>query len=151
MEKELAVVNDEERRYIMVKLGEEQYGIDIRYIDNIVRLQSITRVPSVQSYFPGVINLRGEVVPVMSLRIRMGLPQDEMGHKTRIIIVKVTEGNIGVLVDEVINVVTVRSEDVEKVSHDVKNGVQTFISGVGKVENGLISLLDISTLIEEEA
>ena len=60
-------------QYIVIKIGEEQYGIDISYIDNIVNMQSITRVPHVQPYFAGVINIRGEVVPVMSSRLKMDL------------------------------------------------------------------------------
>ena len=61
----------EEIQYIVVKLGDEQYGIDIRYVDNIVRLSKITRVAKSQPYYVGVINLRGEVVPIMSLRRRL--------------------------------------------------------------------------------
>ena len=67
----------EEVQYIVVKLGDEQYGIDIGFVDNIVRLQQITRVPKSQPYFVGVINLRGEVVPIMSLRRRFGLEDDD--------------------------------------------------------------------------
>ena len=63
-------------QYIVIRLGEEQYGIDIKYIDNIVRMQKVTRVPKTQPYFIGVINLRGEIIPVMSLRRRFGLEDD---------------------------------------------------------------------------
>ena len=136
-------------QYAVVCLGNEQYGIDIRNIDNILRMPSIRRVPKVQNFLKGVINLRGVVVPVMSIRIKMGLPDDEITNKSRIIIIKAAEGNVGVLVDEVKKVVTIGEEDVEKVSHDSKNGLQSFISGVGKVEGGLISLLDLNMVIGE--
>ena len=66
-----------EKQYIVVRLGSEQYGIDIQYVDNIVRNQRITRVPKAQHYFKGVINLRGEVIPVMSLRLKFDLEPDE--------------------------------------------------------------------------
>ena len=85
------VVEKESKQYIVVMVGSEQYGIDIGYIDNIVRMQSITRVPKVQPYFKGVMNLRGEVVPVMSLRLKMGLPEDEFTNASRIIILKIDE------------------------------------------------------------
>ena len=75
MEREIMV--NETKQYIVVKLGGEQYGIDISYVDNIVRMQKITRVPNVQPYFKGIINLRGEVVPVMSIRTKMGMEDDE--------------------------------------------------------------------------
>ncbi len=151
MADELRIIDNDVTQYIVVGLGNEQYGIDIKYIDNIVRMQRITRVPKSSEYFRGVINLRGEVVPVMSLRIKMGLPEDEITGKSRIIILKVDQsGSIGVLVDEVKKVYNLRTDDIEEnVSHDSKSGVQSFISGVGKVENGLVSLLDISTIIGE--
>ena len=71
-----------------MKLGCEQYGIDIKYIDNIVRMQNITRVPKAQPYFKGVTNLRGEIIPVMSLRRKFKLEDDEFTDKSRIIIIK---------------------------------------------------------------
>lgn len=75
MAEQLEVIRNERKQYIVVKIGNEQYGIDISYVDNIVRMQKITRVPKAQSYFKGVINLRGEVVPVMSLRTKWGWRQ----------------------------------------------------------------------------
>ena len=92
---ELKTVSDV-TQFIVIKLGEEQYGIDIKYIDNIVRMQHITRVPKVANYLKGVINLRGEVIPVMSIRLKMGLPEDEITKATRIIILKLEQqGNVG--------------------------------------------------------
>ena len=76
-------------QYIVVKVGNEQYGIDIQYIDNIVKSQRITRVPKTQKYYNGVINLRGEIIPVMSIRLKMGLEEDEVKRTTRIIIIKI--------------------------------------------------------------
>ena len=81
---EMNKVEFDTTQYIVVKVGSEQYGINIKYVDNIVRMQKITRVPKVQSYFNGVINLRGEVIPVMSLRIKMDLPKDEFTNSTRL-------------------------------------------------------------------
>ena len=81
----------ETKQYIVVQIGNEKYGIDINFIDNIVRMSKITRVPKVQSYFKGVINLRGEIVPVMSIRKKMGLPDDVITDASRIIILKVEE------------------------------------------------------------
>ena len=69
-------------QYIVVKIGNEQYGIDIKYIDNIVRSQNITRVPKTQPYYKGVINLRGEICPIMSMRLKLGLADDELTDKT---------------------------------------------------------------------
>lgn len=146
---ELKVVG-ETTQFIVIKLGDEQYGIDIKYIDNIVRMQHITRVPKVDAYLKGVINLRGEVIPVMSIRLKMGLEQDEETKSTRIIILKLEQqGMIGIIVDEVKEVVTLDNEQIEKVAYEAKDMKDNFIYGVGKCDGGLISLLDLNAVVLE--
>ncbi|MCR5304392.1 MAG: chemotaxis protein CheW [Lachnospiraceae bacterium] len=138
-------------QYIVIRLGDEQYGIDIKYIDNILRVPGITRVPKVPSYITGVINLRGEVVPVMNLRLKMGLEDAEFTNTTRIIILRTEQQSmIGVIVDEVKEVVTLTSDQVDDVNHDVNEEVR-FINGVGKCEGGLISLLNIQSVVGDSA
>lgn len=140
----------EKKQYIVVKLGSEQYGIDISYVDNIVRMQKITRVPKVQPYFKGIINLRGEIVPVMSIRLKMGFEDDTFTNASRIIILKIDEqGKIGVIVDEVREVVNLGSDEIDKPSHDTKDGKNTFINGIGKNGNELISIFELSAVIDE--
>lgn len=141
----------ETNRYIVIQIGQEQYGIDIRYIDNIVRMQHITRVPKVQKYLKGVINLRGEVIPVMSVRIKMDLDEDVITKASRIIILKMEQqGNIGIIVDAVKEVVTLDSSQIEKVSYDNRAGKRNFINGIGKYGGGLISLLDLNMVVVEK-
>ncbi len=146
----LEVVEKETKQYIVVKIGSEQYGIDISYIDNIVRMQKITRVPKAQTYFKGVINLRGEVVPVMSIRKKMDLEDDVITNASRIIILKLEEkGMLGIIVDEVKEVVTLSEDEIERNSG--KNNKQgMFINGIGKNGEELISLLEISAIVEEK-
>jgi len=137
-------------QFIVIKIGEEQYGIDIKYIDNIVRMQHITRVPRVASYLKGVINLRGEIVPVMSIRVKMGLEDDDITKATRIIILKYEQfETTGVIVDEVKEVVTLDASQIEKVFYDNKEDRANFIFGIGKYEGGLISLLDLSIVLTD--
>jgi purine-binding chemotaxis protein CheW len=137
-------------QYIVVKIGNEQYGINIQYIDNIVRNQRSTRVPKAQRYFKGVINLRGEIIPVMSVRLKLGLADDEYDDKTRIIIVKIESASVGVIVDQVKEVVTLGHDDIEKVNRTAIDDVASgYINAIGKSNNELISLLDIVSLIEE--
>ena len=138
-------------QFIVIKLGSEQYGIDIQYIDNIVRMQNITRVPKVAPYLRGVINLRGEVIPVMSIRQKMGLTVDEITKNTRIIILKLEQhGTIGIIVDEVKEVVTLNNSETEKVTYDNKEERTSFISGIGKEDGNLISLLDLNAVVAEK-
>ena len=79
---------EENKQYIVAKIGCEQYGIDIAYVDNIVRMQKITRVPKTQPYFLGVINLRGEIIPVMSMHKKLELGEDEMLRQALILLAK---------------------------------------------------------------
>ena len=138
------------KQFIVIKLGDEQYGIDIKYIENIVRMQHITRVPKVDSYLKGVINLRGEVIPVMSIRIKMGLQPDTETKSSRIIILKLEmNGLIGIIVDEVKEVVTLESDQIEKIAYDSKEEKDSFLYGVDKCAGGLISLLDLNSVVLE--
>lgn len=148
---EINEVMNETIQYIVIKLGDEQYGIDIKYIDNIVRMQHITRVPKVANYLKGVINLRGEVIPVMSIRLKMDLPVDEITKSTRIIILKLEQhGTIGIIVDEVKEVVTLSTAEIEKVAYDGQEGKINFINGIGKHNDELISLLDLNVVAMEK-
>ncbi len=138
-------------QYIVIRLGEEQYGIDIRYVENIVRMQNITRVPKVPEYLKGVINLRGEVIPVVSIRLKMGLSESEATRTTRIIILKTeTSGNLGIVVDEVREVVTLSEDNIERVSREAKEGRASFINGIGKHGDELISLLELNSVTLDE-
>lgn len=142
----------ETKQYIVVNIGEEQYGIDISYVDNIVKMQKITRVPKSQKYFNGVINLRGEIVPIMSLRRRFGLEEDVFTDKTRIIILKPEQQEpIGIIVDMVKEVVNLSEQDVDKMAIDAQDELSKYICGIGKNNNNntLISLLNINNVIAE--
>ena len=140
----------ETKQYIVVRIGGEKFGIDIGYIDNIVRMQKITRVPKAQKYFKGIINLRGEIVPVMSVRIKMNLDEDVFTNASRIIILKIEDkGAIGLIVDEVCEVVTLVVDEIEKTS-DTYNGKDIFINGIGKNGDELISLFEINAIVEEK-
>ena len=150
MASNVAVLENDRKQYIVVKIGSEQYGIDISYVDNIVRMQKITRVPKAQNYFPGIINLRGEVVPVMSIRTKMGLEPDQFTDASRIIILKVEQqGSLGIIIDEVKEVVTLGEDEIDKVA-SAKDEKSNFINGTGKHGEELISLFDINAIIDEK-
>lgn len=142
-------IKEETKQYIVVRIGNEQYGIDIQYIDNIVRMQRITRVPKAQRYFKGVINLRGEVMPVMSIRLKFDLDDDEITGKTRIIILKLdSQSTVGILVDQVKEVVTMEPENIEKIQSGPEHK-SAYLYGVGKHNGELISLLNIVNVIAD--
>lgn len=148
---ELTTKSYETTQFIVIKLGVEQYGIDIQYVDNIVRMQHITRVPKVPKYLKGVINLRGEVLPVISIRLKMGYDEDEFTKNTRIIILKLEQhGTVGIIVDEVKEVVTLSNDEIEKFSFDNKDEKSAYLNGVGKFNDQLISLLDLNLVLAEK-
>lgn len=141
------------KQFIVVKIDNEQFGINIEYVDNIVRMQKITRVPKAQSYFKGVINLRGEVIPVMSIRKKVNLADDVYTDKTRIIIIKPEQqAVIGMLVDEVKEVVTLEENEIERVVVDTNatEDKTSYINSIGKSKGELISLLNIQGLITDK-
>lgn len=140
----------EKNQYIKIKMADEMYGIDIKYIDNIVRMQHITRVPKVPEYIKGVINLRGEVIPVFSLRLKMGLEEIPEDKSFRIIILKVDGDCVGIIVDEVREVVNLFTDEIQKPYHETNSATPNFLSGVGKEKENLISILDINEVLSDK-
>lgn len=139
----------EEVQYIVIKLGQESYGIKIDYVDNIVRIPRITRVPKSQPYYVGVINLRGEVVPVMSLRRRFGMEDDVYVGATRIIIIKLEDQSlVGMIVDEVKEVVNLNETTIENPNFKLSEENAVYLAGIGKDKDSLISLLDIESVVK---
>ena len=138
-------------QFIVINIGDEQYGIDIKFVDNIIRMTKIRRVPDVQHYFEGVINLRGEVVPVMSLRRKCDLPEVELTDDSRSIIIKL-ENNapVGIIVDAVKEVVTLPVDCIESANANSQKTQITYLSGIGKFENRLISLLNLNAVIADK-
>ncbi len=152
-EQALEMNKEEERitQYIVIKIDNEQYGIDIKYIDNIVRMEKITRVPKAQRYFKGVINLRGEVIPVMDLRVKFDMEEMKETKDTRIIILKLDkQSTVGIIVDAVREVVSLKETDMEKVAANAADSRTQYISVIGKHENELISIINIISLVSEE-
>ena len=141
-------------QYIVIKLGDERYGIPIKYINNIVKMQQVTRIPKADDFLKGVLNIRGEIVPVMSLRLRMEMDPDEITDQTCIIILKPDElETFGIIIDAVDRVLTLGAKQIEKVSPGQNSNRKDagFVSGVGKYEDGLVSILDLDALSLERA
>ena len=148
---ELKVYSDV-TQYIKIEMGDETFGIDIGFVDNILRMQRITRVPNVPAYIKGVINLRGEIVPIMSLRLKMGLEEVEETKATRIIILKMEQvGKVGFIVDCVKEVVSISEEQMESIKYDSKDDTTHFVNAVGKEADSIISLLDLNTVVLDKS
>lgn len=132
-----------------MKLGDEEYAIDVLKITEIIRTVEITIVPRMESYILGVMNLRGKVVPVIDLRVRFNLDSCDFDKSTRIIVVSVNKENIGFVVDEVTEVIRIKRSMVEPTPPLVGSIGQEYILGICKYDSRLIMLLDIDRVINE--
>ena len=138
-------------QFIVTKIGNEQYGIQIKYVDNIIRMMKITRVPKAPHYYKGVINLRGEIIPVISLRLKFGLEEIPETKDFRIIIIKTDKSNsVGIIVDSISEVVSLDEEHVEKTTVDSNDSRMQYIAMIGKYGETLISIVNVESLITEK-
>lgn len=140
----------DERQYIIFNISKEFYGIDVSQVNNIIQMPKITKVPKSPEYFRGVINLRGEIIPVMSLRRRMNLEDDTFTKDSRIVILNLEDDKMmGVVVDEVKEVLTIPENEIEEPSPFLKSE-ESFIRGIGRKNDDLISIFEIDSIIKKD-
>jgi purine-binding chemotaxis protein CheW len=136
------------KRYLVFRLGDEEFGIDINKITTIIEKDmNIARVPKLPPFLKGVINLRGEIVPVISLRLRFDIPEDVFDSETRIIIVKMDEISAGLIVDSVAEVIELDEESTESIANIAGELSVDYITGVGKAGDRIITLLNLEQLV----
>ena len=132
---------------VSFKLGSEEYGVDIAQVQEINRMVAITHVPRAPQFMEGVINLRGQLIPIIDLRTRFGMPRTEQTKNTRIVVTEIGAKRVGMVVDSVSEVLRLPSEQIED-APEMITGVDTeYIRGVGKIEDRLIILLDLARII----
>lgn len=134
---------------VSFKLADEEYGLDIMKVQEIILIGQITQMPQAPDFVRGLINLRGHVIPIIDLRTRFGLPPVEKSESQRIIVVNVGRKTIGIVVDEVDQVLRVKSEDIEPPPTSIKGIDHDFICGLVKRDEKLVILLDIEHLLTE--
>jgi purine-binding chemotaxis protein CheW len=131
-------------------ISEEEFGIEILRVQEIIRMMDITKVPNSPPAVEGVINLRGKVIPVIDLRARFGMEPREHDSQTRIIVVEIHAMIIGFVVDGVSEVLRIQSNTVEPPPAVVSGIDSEYIKGVGKLDDRLLILLDLDKLISSE-
>lgn len=137
----------EEEHLVVFKLAGESYGVDIGQVWEINEMQAITQVPQAPHFVEGVINLRGQITPVMDLRKRLGLPSRAHDRQTRIMVVQGGSQRLGLIVDSVHEVLTVPAEAVEPPSQLVTPVQEGFLRGIAKWEDRLIILFDLAQVL----
>jgi purine-binding chemotaxis protein CheW len=147
----LANYKEEAREVHLVtfNLGEE-YGVPISQVQEIVRVGGITTVPNSPVFMEGVINLRGRVLPVLNLRKRLGLSEKKISHASRIVVTEIGNKIIGLLVDAVSHVIKIPQESVEPAPEEVLEIDTDYITGVGKLAESMIIMLDLEKLLRRD-
>ena len=137
-------------RYLTFNLGEEDFGLEIRYVTEIIGMQPITKMPEVASYIKGIINLRGKIIPVIDMRLKFGKAPAEYDDRTCIVVIDTQELIVGLIVDKVSEVMTIDDQDIVP-PPDHRTGIRNrYIQGIGKVDDTVKLLLDCSMLLDGE-
>lgn len=141
-------------KYLTFVAGDEEYGIGILKVQEIIGIMKVTRIPRVSNFIRGVINLRGKVIPIVDLRLRFDLAMQEDSERTCIVVVQILRGDeqvtMGIVVDEVREVMDIAADAIEPPPR-FGNGVSTaFLLGMAKVSDKVIELLDIDRVLNED-
>jgi purine-binding chemotaxis protein CheW len=136
-------------RFLTFTLGGEAYGIEIRFVTEIIGIQPITPVPELPDYIIGIINLRGKIIPVMDVRLRFRKPFREYNDRTCVIVVDIMDISLGLIVDSVSEVLTIPDTEIVEPPEVSRNG-NKYIKGIGKVGSEVKLILDCDRLVNED-
>ena len=139
-----------EEHVVVFRLSEEYYALDIQAVQEIVRMQTITTIPGADAWVEGITNLRGRVVPVIDLRRRCNIVASDYTPETRIVVVSSTNGMVGLIVDAVSEVMRIPSDQIEPPSGIVSVRENSYLRGVAKLEERLVSLMDLEGVLPGE-
>ncbi len=137
-------------KYLTFHLANEDYGIDIAFVTEIIGIQKITEVPDMPECIRGVINLRGKVIPVMDVRLRFKLEEREYDERTCIVVVDINDNAVGLVVDEVSEVADIPEAQVEPPPRSGKGKSSRYLKGLGKIGDEVKILLNIEKLLYDE-
>ncbi|WP_045218367.1 chemotaxis protein CheW [Desulfonatronum thioautotrophicum] len=137
-------------RYLTFRLGDEDFGIEIRYVTEIVGVQKITEVPDMPDFVKGVINLRGQVIPVMDVRLRFNMAPRDYDERTCVIVVDINGSVVGLIVDTVQEVREILPDNVSPPPKLGRSEKARYILGMGKVGDEVKILLDVGRLLRED-
>jgi len=140
-----------EVQLVVFRLSSEEFGLDISQVREIIRMQNITSMPKAPDFIEGVINLRGQIVGVMDLAKRFGLRPQARTEKSRVIIVEIKENTVGLIVDEVPEVLRIPEDQIDPTPAVIESQVHSeFITGVGKLEDRLLIILAVENILSRE-
>ena len=135
---------------ISFEVGDEEYGLDILRVKEVIRMKEITHLPKAPSFVRGIINLRGDVIPIIDLRDKFGLANEEYTDTTRVIVADVDGKLVGMVVDAASQVLRIPADQIDPPPPIVGGLSAEYIKGVGKLEQRLIILLNIDRILSTE-
>ncbi len=149
-------MENEETQLVVFQLSNEEYGVPIIQVEEIIRIPGITRIPNMPGFIEGVINLRGRIIPIVDLRRRFKLEEKARGEENRIIIGRITgviekqeEQSAGLIVDSVTEVLRINKGMIEAIPPTISYIDTQYLNGVVKLENRLVILLDLPKVLTE--
>lgn len=142
--------NQELLQLVSFNIGAEEFGIDILRVQEIIRFMTITHVPNSPAFIEGVINLRGRVIPIVDLRIKLGLSKRVHDSDTRIIVIEILNKTVGFIVDSVSEVLRIPKNITEAPPEMVAGINSEYITSIGKLEDRLLILLDLEKILTAE-
>jgi purine-binding chemotaxis protein CheW len=146
----LQASEEELNQLISFEVGDEEYGLEILRVKEVIRIREVARLPGTPSFVRGIINLRGDVIPIISLRDKFGLAEQEYSGSTRVIVADVEGRLVGMVVDSVSQVVRLPADQVDP-PPPIAGGLSAeFINGVGKLEGRLIILLNLDRVLSAQ-
>lgn len=137
-------------RYLTFRIGDEDYAIEIRSVTEIIGIQKITEIPNIPNYIKGVINLRGQIIPILSVRLRFGMPEIPFNDRTCIVVIKIRGNDIGIIVDSVAEVMSIPAESITDAPVTNKGSHGKYIYGLGQVGAEVKIIIDIFKLLFDE-
>jgi len=140
-------LSGERIQVVSFHLGNEEYGVEISQVQEIIRMVEITHVPRAPRFMEGVINLRGQLIPIIDLRTRFAMQRTEHTKSTRIVVTEIGTKKVGIIVDSVSEVINIPIEQVEEAPDMIAGAGTEYIQGVGKVGDRLVILLDLTMVI----
>ncbi|SFM40853.1 chemotaxis protein CheW [Methanolobus profundi] len=136
---------------VICQLSDEEFGIEIYKVKEIIRIPSITKIPQIPDHVKGVINLRGSIIPIIDLAARFGMVHKDASENSRIVVLEIGDLTAGVIVDSVNEVLNIPGENIEPAPDILVSGIAgKYVQGVGKVDDRLLILLDIDRIFKDE-
>jgi len=139
-----------ELQFVVFRLGKEEYGVNIMQVKEIVTYKEPTKVPNTPDFIEGIINLRGQIIPIVSLKKRFNISGESINDETRIIVMNLDSKQVGFIVDAASEVRTISEEDIENAPDIVAGIERKYITGIGKIGEKILILLDLDKLFSKE-